>query len=248
MTYQQGSSVVDLDLATGVATTRFPGVAPNRAPDGSTIVLDGKHLVLVAVDGNTRTPLVDDCNPGAPQACSGAVMSGDGSQFAYHGACTEDKCHGAGMGAVVRNRRGELAQFFPDMSPEDWFPDGRLLLTVPASSKDPGVYVAPKDLSKPALVNSAVLCSHARVSPDGKSIACEWKGHIWLMGADGTGAVQVTNSTGQESYPTWAPDGQTLLVEFDGTEYFVFPTGQQRLPLRRSDGSQVTLSGPTTWR
>lgn len=59
--------------------------------------------------------------------------------------------------------------------------------------------------------------SDPQLSPDGRQVlyvrdAADWKanrrvGHIWRIGADGSGAVQLTNGERGESSPRWSPDG-----------------------------------------
>ncbi|MGH2805673.1 MAG: hypothetical protein ACRDKT_00210, partial [Actinomycetota bacterium] len=47
-------------------------------------------------------------------------------------------------------------------------------------------------------------------SPDGTKIAFARNGQIWTMGADGTGAIQLTSLTFDAEHPSWSPDGTKI--------------------------------------
>ncbi len=69
------------------------------------------------------------------------------------------------------------------------------------------------------LLNVAQL-SDPQLSPDGRQVAyvlgqADWKvnrriTHIWRVGIDGTGTLQMTSGKEGERMPRWSPDGQTL--------------------------------------
>jgi TolB protein len=53
-------------------------------------------------------------------------------------------------------------------------------------------------------------------SPDGSRVAFFARlfgaqGNIWVMNADGTGAVQLTDSPGLDLMPNWSPDGSSII-------------------------------------
>lgn len=62
--------------------------------------------------------------------------------------------------------------------------------------------------------------SDPQLSPDGRHILyvksdADWKmnrriTHIWKVGADGSGLLQITNGNDGESAPRWSPDGKTI--------------------------------------
>jgi len=76
-------------------------------------------------------------------------------------------------------------------------------------------------------------------SPDGTKIAfCSTKdgnAEIYVMNADGTGAIRLTNNPAWEDSPSWSPDGTRIAFDSsrDGnTEIYVMNadgTGQTRL-------------------
>ena len=62
--------------------------------------------------------------------------------------------------------------------------------------------------------------AEAQLSPDGKQLLyvlgeADWKAnkrieHIWRVGVDGSGSVQLTNGADGEDSPRWSPDGQSI--------------------------------------
>jgi len=48
-------------------------------------------------------------------------------------------------------------------------------------------------------------------SPDGRRIAYFCNGDIYMMEADGTNPVQLTNAPGKDSSPSWSPDGRHVV-------------------------------------
>ncbi len=67
-----------------------------------------------------------------------------------------------------------------------------------------------------------------RVSPDGSQVAYDlrrvveeddsYTSAIWIVGADGSGARQLTAGLGDDTYPRWSPDGRELAFLSDRGE------------------------------
>jgi Tol biopolymer transport system component len=60
-----------------------------------------------------------------------------------------------------------------------------------------------------------VGAEHPSWSPDGKRIAFEWRhdepnGEIYVMNADGTNVIRLTNDQARDSQPSWSPDGKRI--------------------------------------
>ena len=91
-------------------------------------------------------------------------------------------------------------------------------------------------------------------SPDGSMIAFSSNDHsidivgeapqIFVIGADGTGLVQLTSETNAASFwPSWSPDGTWIVF----TRYVFAPAGQPfALYTMRTDGSDVALLASTS--
>jgi Tol biopolymer transport system component len=84
-------------------------------------------------------------------------------------------------------------------------------------------------------------------SPDGGRIAF-WKqnfdqtGSVWVIDADGTDPVQLTNDAHTNQQPAWSPDGSTIAFVSNRN-------GSNELYLMNPDGSNVRriTDTPTTW-
>lgn len=94
-----------------------------------------------------------------------------------------------------------------------WMPDGTLLF-----SAGNGLYRTNKTFNAATLVKQLNFDSWGDVtaSRDGSKIVLKGGNHIWLMNADGTNLVQVTQSSAVEAAPVFSPDGRFLLI---GTQY-----------------------------
>lgn len=84
-------------------------------------------------------------------------------------------------------------------------------------------------------------------SPDGTRIAYASGNHIWIMNADGSNKKQVTQSTDEETYPVFSPDGKYLLI---GTRFIestgspgsgVFSDGVWAMTIIPADGQQYNV-------
>lgn len=93
-----------------------------------------------------------------------------------------------------------------------WMPDNTLLFRV-----ENNLYRTNADFTRAALVRNMNFADWGGFEPsaDGSKIAFNASNHIWLMNADGSSMVQVTESDAQEAYPYFSPDGKYLLFGAD---------------------------------
>jgi tricorn protease len=56
---------------------------------------------------------------------------------------------------------------------------------------------------------------HPALSPDGKRIAFDWHGDIWICPSEGGSADRVTEAAAHEQKPCWSPDGARLAFSSD---------------------------------
>ena len=61
--------------------------------------------------------------------------------------------------------------------------------------------------------------AHATFPGANGKIAFERSGDIWTMNADGSGQVNLTNTSAPELDPAWSPDGSKIVFK-DGTRGF----------------------------
>lgn len=59
------------------------------------------------------------------------------------------------------------------------------------------------------------LMAHPAVSPDGKHLAFDYNGDIWMASTEGGMARPITNHPARDSHPVFAPDGQTIAFQSD---------------------------------
>jgi hypothetical protein len=88
-----------------------------------------------------------------------------------------------------------------------------------------------------AVLMLAVPSAHATFPGANGKIAFERGGEIWTMNPDGSGQVNLTNTSANERDPNWSPDGSKIVFK-DGTRGFF---------VMNADGSGVTDlgDGPT---
>lgn len=122
------------------------------------------------------------------------------------------------------NIEGESGYFSPQTSPQGD--------TVAANGLSGKLYVAdlaggsPVDLGmgqNPAWSPDGGYLVYEVVKEDGHDItACD----LWIASRDGKWKQQLTNTDGKERYPSFSPDGRTLIYELDGKIYYA-PIEQQ---------------------
>lgn len=91
----------------------------------------------------------------------------------------------------------------------EWMPDNTLLIYT-----DSALYRTNASFTQAGLIrtfNDDVWGAFSP-SPDGTKIALRLGDHVYMMNADGSDLVQVTDSDDFESWPVFSPDGQYLLV------------------------------------
>jgi dipeptidyl aminopeptidase/acylaminoacyl peptidase len=93
-----------------------------------------------------------------------------------------------------------------------WMPDNTLLFRV-----ENNLYRTDAGFTRATLVRNMNFADWGGFEPsaDGSKIAFHAGNHLWLMNADGSNMVQVTDSDAQEAYPYFSPDGKYLLFGAD---------------------------------
>src|SRR5262245_54551474 len=81
--------------------------------------------------------------------------------------------------------------------------------------------------SAPASARETIrLANNPALSPDGKLLAFDWNGDIWLVGVDNFEARPLTLHSGRDSQPAFSPDGSEVAFISDregGPQVFVVP-------------------------
>jgi hypothetical protein len=205
--------------------SRQPPLPPpfGRAATGMFVYDAGGDLYLAAVGGESDRPLVSD-----PGEAFGATFSRDGTRVAYWerpvpGLAVLRVVRADGTGA--RTIGSTSYAIDPTFTGVDWSPDGR---HVAFNTNAGELYVVDVDAgANPTLIGDKPLARlEPAWSPDGSLIAFRGEGDpdvrgVYVIGADGTGEVRVTDKQGNPDFPerrpVWSPDGRlTYHVAVDG--------------------------------
>jgi Tol biopolymer transport system component len=163
---------------------------PNDPNQGmNTVNVDGTGLLRIFVRGEDP------------------AWSPDGSKIAFQETC----CGGPSIQTM--NPDGSGIAFVTGGSQAghdhpDWSPDGsKIAFEVGLDSTEPtGIFVINKDGTAESFVRTG---EHPAWSPDGTKIAFQgqddFQGDIAVMNANGTAAVNITNSPAREQHPDWQP-------------------------------------------
>lgn len=92
----------------------------------------------------------------------------------------------------------------------------------------------------------ALWLRDVRISPDGKTIAFEYKGDIWTVPVKGGAASRLTTLDSYESNPIWSPDSKNIAFASDRHGNFdifvVAATGGPATRLTRNSASEIPES------
>lgn len=154
-------------------------------------------------------------------------------------------------GIVIMNLKGQVEKHLLSYGGQKinqnimaWMPDNTLLFMV--GNK---LYRTNTAYTSASLITEINLSKWGapQPSPDGSHIAYASGNHIWMMNADGSNKKQITQSTDEETYPTFSPDGKYLLI---GTRFIestgnpgsgVFSDGVWALAIIPADGQQYNV-------
>jgi Tol biopolymer transport system component len=218
--------------------------SPAWSPDGERIAftstrdhegdgLDSEELYLMAADGSGQTRLTESGGFGRPSWSLDGEMLLVGRR-AVEQPTSEEEALRFEL-ALMRPDGSETSTLFaPDallVFGAEWSPDGTKLAfsgcKIVERRLDCGIWIAGADGSDAQQLTDGEGWSRAPAwSPDGARIAftsdrdmngdcffhdCTgWNGEIYVMNADGSDQKRLTNDPGDDSSPTWSPDGTRI--------------------------------------
>lgn len=197
-------------------------VRPAWSPDGTRIAFtsarDGENEIFVMdADGQNAVQLTNNTSFDASPA-----WSADGSKIAF--ACVPEgsdleicimNADGTGQASLTNNG-------FVENDPS-WSPDGRIAFTSDRNGLNASVFVMNADGSNVQQLtpSSAGPDDQPAWSPDGTRIAFVRANDIWVIAADGSDSVNVTNDGSQtivNQNPDWGtPDPSTADLAIQGS-------------------------------
>jgi dipeptidyl aminopeptidase/acylaminoacyl peptidase len=240
-----------IDLGTGVSrqltSGKLPKTSPAFSPTGDRVAYESQGDVWIVQTANGRMRRVT--TNGAPDRAP--AWSPDGKQIAF--VSTRDGRAGVWLVSSDGEDAG-LRRLTDGLLIEDdpqWSPDGSLIAFTCKRGNEfysQGVCVAETSAAGTRVAARRITPgdefdhSTPRWSPDGSRLAflSDRSGfmHVWLMGADGSGARECDSGTRETTAaywavrPMWSPDSRALLVSAND---------QGRFDLLRIDATTATI-------
>jgi len=120
----------------------------------------------------------------------------------------------------IKSQTELIASTFADHGP-DYSPDGRMIAFTSGRSGNNAIWVCESDGAKPRLLHSCgpYVTGTPRWSPDGRWIAFDSRScapgadgnpDIYLISADGSQPVRLTNDQSEDVAPSWSRDGRWI--------------------------------------
>jgi hypothetical protein len=239
-----GSDMFTTTLSAGSLPVPSPTPHPTPQPGGEPRVVYAGGVLDIGIsvinsDGSGKTKV----HTPAVGSVSNPAWSPDGTKIAFVSP-DENNDH---VGIAVMNGDGSdfhllqnPADFFLDENPA-WSPDGGQIVFT-AGGGDTIDIINTDGSGRHRLVANTTTgesYGHLSWSPDGGRIAFEStrprqsgspdRLEIWVMNADGSNLVRLTNNDLPDRHPDWSPDGQKIVFEransFSGGIMSIKPDG-----------------------
>jgi Tol biopolymer transport system component/imidazolonepropionase-like amidohydrolase len=199
------------------------------SPDGRYLALQlWSHIWILDINSGNARLLTDAIT--RPDEHISPRWSPDGASIVFSSLRSDG---GLFIVPVAGGKPQQLTFDELDSQP-DWSPDGR---TIVFWRRDPGgLWTVPAQGGSPQKIESeAEEAQSPAWSPDGKWIACIWRGGVTVMDSEGGSVRQITKGPADLA-PSWSPDGGQLF-------FLSAKTGELQVwsvPLEGGDPSQLT--------
>jgi hypothetical protein len=203
-------NVIRSDGSGDIFHMRWLAEMPSWSPEGDKIAFDdGWNRIYIAfADGINETYI---CVGGYPS------WSPDGKKLAYVSDIYQTSLSIINIDGSDQIKIAETGTLLLAIHHPSWSPDGtKIVFSIYSSDPVYGqkwkIYIVTSDgTGKPQLVGEG---DNPAWSADGKKIAFEYKGYIYVMNADGTEKTKLAPGVG----PAWLPDG-TIIYSCGGIIY-----------------------------
>lgn len=261
---ENSDPMVDIRLSMAQTYTVHLPLVVSPLPVGTGILFssdqDGNwDIFTINPDGSGQTNLTN-----TPTNDFNASWSPDGTQIAF-----DSFQDGGGLDIFVMNADGSgLHRITPNSSSyystgPDWSPDGKLIaFSTSEFGEDAPATMKPDGSQRTILFPTTTSHTQLDWSPDGSKLALtKWVGfdntQIYIINADGSNAIQLTNHAQFNSSPAWSPDGSKIAFasNYSGNwEIYVMNangsgqvnitqnSSEDRTPVWSPDGTKIAFS------
>ena len=194
------------------------GQEPARSPDGARVAFSSFR------DGDSEIYVMDAAGGGPVNLTRHASLdrsptwSPDGRRIAFESDRAGGSPHifamnadGSGVEQLTYEAQAPWAVL------PAWSPDGSSIACVSGQGTEVGIFsLDPASGALRLISKEGLLATSPSWSPDGARIAYTAVdttrdfSHVWVMGADGSGARQLTFAEAWDGTPTWSPDGTRI--------------------------------------
>jgi dipeptidyl aminopeptidase/acylaminoacyl peptidase len=221
---------------------------PAISPDGSRIVFfgqegperpEGNGMYIMNVDGSGQRRLFNDGQMRHPS------WSSDGKRVVYQTQAGSGPFELSIVDTSASDPSASRTTFVPGQRPS-WSPTGDKI-AYDSCNGSCGIYVSDLGGTKTQITTDSG--GAPSWSPDGKKLAyysnSEGNFEIYVVNADGSGKVRLTNNPTNDVLPVWLPDGSGILFRSDRDgRWSIFVMGPDGSNPRRLVDAQVN---PNRW-